>query len=149
MKPDIELERLMDQYLPQLNLLSTMEALYKPHPSKWSKQQIMGHLIDSAQNNIRRLIIAQYEENPTILYNQNHWVSINDYQSQDMRDIILLWYLLNKQMCSLLKNTSDVMSQRNCTTDTSYTIEWIASDYVRHLKHHVHQVLNLEALPYP
>lgn len=145
----LELETIIDEYLPQLSAVSEIELLYKPFPSKWSKKEIIGHLIDSAQNNIRRIIITQYEENTTIIYKQDKWVAINDYQHCQLPNLIELWYLLNKQMCCIWKNTPAEMAQRYCNTDALHTIEWLALDYIKHLKHHLHQVLNLNPVAYP
>src|SRR5688572_25959661 len=117
----LELETIIDDYLHQLNAVSETELLYKPFPSKWSKKEIIGHLIDSAQNNIRRFIIAQYEENTTIIYKQDKWVAINDYQHCRLPNLIELWYLLNKQICCIWKNTPAEMAQRHCNTDALHT----------------------------
>lgn len=144
-----ELEALINQYLPLLNGLSIDELAFKPSPVKWSKKEIIGHLIDSAQNNIRRFIVSQYEETPTISYNQDKWVSINNYQNSETPELINLWYLLNKQIVCILLNTSYEMAQRKSQTNEAYTIEWLAKDYIKHLKHHIHQVLNLEPVAYP
>lgn len=144
-----ELEKLLDEYLPRLNSLTEDELLYKASPAKWSKKELIGHLIDSVQNNIRRFIVAQYEENPQISYNQDKWVAINNYQQWDAKELIMLWYDLNRQMALILKNIPAEMSQRICLTDTSHTIEWLAADYIKHLKHHMHQVLDLEVVAYP
>lgn len=144
-----ELEDLLNEYLPQLNLLTEDEMIFKPSPNKWSKKELIGHLIDSAQNNTRRFIVAQYEENPAIVYNQDKWVAINNYRQWDTKELSQLWYLLNKQMIAVLKNISGEVSQRICNTGASYTIEWLAQDYIKHLKHHIHQVLDLEPVAYP
>ena len=64
----LQLETVIAQYLPALKDVPESGMLYKPSPSKWSKKEIVGHLIDSAQNNIRRFIVAQYEVNPAIIY---------------------------------------------------------------------------------
>ena len=61
-----ELETLIDTYLSKLIAISDNDLLYKPLPNKWSKKELIGHLIDSAQNNTRRFIIAQSEEKPAI-----------------------------------------------------------------------------------
>ena len=143
------LETLINEYLPKLNSLTEDEFAYKPSPTKWSKKELIGHLIDSAQSNLRRFVVAQYEESPAINYNQDKWVTINNYQHEDVKDIIKLWYLLNRQIAFVLKNTSAEMSQRICITSASYTIEWLAQDYIKHLTHHIHQVLNLEPIAYP
>jgi len=144
-----ELERLMGSYLPALQHISEPVFSNKPSPAKWSKKEIVGHLADSAQNNIRRFITAQYEENPFIKYAQDTWVSVNGYQQWDKADIISLWYLLNRQICFILRNTPPEMYTRTSDTGEIKTIEWLAADYIRHLKHHMHVVLDLEPYAYP
>ena len=142
-----ELETLIDKYLSQLSSVNEDDFTFKPSPAKWSKKELIGHLIDSAQNNARRFIVAQYEDEPAIMYNQDKWVAINNYQQWDTKDLVQLWYLLNKQIISVLTNIPGEVNQRIC--NTSYTIEWLAQDYIKHLKHHMHQVLNLEPVAYP
>jgi hypothetical protein len=139
----------VNEYLPKLNSLTEEKSSIKPLPNKWSKKELIGHLIDSAQNNIRRFIVAQYEDNPVITYKQDNWVSINNYQSYSLNDLIQLWYLLNKQICSILNNSSNEMLQRTCQTESLHSIEWLAKDYIRHMKHHLHQVLDLTPIVYP
>ncbi|MFA9201284.1 MAG: DinB family protein, partial [Cypionkella sp.] len=68
----------------------------KASPEKWSKKEVLGHLIDSAQSNIRRMVVGQYQENAHINYRQNEWVKAADYQHYDTKDLIQLWVLLNK-----------------------------------------------------
>lgn len=144
-----KLETIINTCLPLLKALPDSEFIYKPSPLKWSKKEIMGHLIDSAQTNIRRFVVAQYEEDPFIIYNQDRWVNINYYQHQPLQDIIQLWYLLNKQMIAILRNTSGEMAQRTCKCGETHTIRWLASDYNIHLTHHLHHVLNLDPVAYP
>jgi len=144
-----ELEIIINKHLSSLNKISEDDFSNKPLPAKWSKKEIMGHLIDSAQNNIRRFIVSQYEANPLILYNQDKWVSISNYQQTESKDIIQLWYLLNKQICVILRNTSDEMLQRTSKTSAVYSIDWLAKDYVKHLLHHLHVVLDLDPVAYP
>ena len=144
-----QLENFINDYLLRLNSMAEDELAYKFSPAKWSKKELIGHLIDSAQNNTRRFIVAQYEENPTIIYNQDKWVAINNYQTWDSQNLIQLWYLLNKQIIIILKNIPADVSQRICNTGAAYTIEWLAEDYIKHLRYHMHQVLNLEPLAYP
>ncbi len=144
----IELETLINQNIAILKSLDEKDMAVKPSPEKWSKKEIIGHLIDSAQSNIRRFAVAQYEDSPTINYNQEKWVVIANYQRWDSKMLIDLWYLLNRQVCEILKNISPEMLQRKCMTDEQHTIEWLAVDYIKHLKHHLHQVLELEPVPY-
>ena len=144
-----KLEALINDYLQQLRAVREEQFSKKPSPVKWSKKEIIGHLIDSAQNNIRRFIVAQYEDNPFIQYDQDKWVAINNYQQADSSFVIELWYLLNRQMVNALENTSTEAAQHTCNTGNTHTIEWLAEDYIRHLNHHMHQVLELEPFAYP
>src|SRR5215510_5570442 len=89
-----KLEMLINDYVKQLNTVSEEQFSKKPSPTKWSKREILGHLIDSAQNNIRRFIVAQYDERPKIVYNQDKWVAITNYQQYPQSDLIDLWSLL-------------------------------------------------------
>src|SRR4030095_16231776 len=106
-----ELKKIMERHHDSLGALSSAEMEFKPGPGKWSKKELIGHMIDSAQNNIRRFIISQYEESPHIVYRQDNWVSLSDYQHWNNKDLIDLWYLLNKQVCTLLENMPAGMSE--------------------------------------
>lgn len=150
MQPIInDLKTLITEYISLLEDIQTGTIMYKPSPTKWSKKEILGHLVDSAQNNIRRFVIAQYEDAPHIVYNQDQWVAISNYQQYDLPDLIRLWYLMNKHICHILENTSTENAQRTCRTDNLHSIEWLASDYIKHLRHHLHQILDMEPVAYP
>lgn len=143
------LENLISEFTGQLNLVDEETFCHKPNPEKWSKKEILGHLIDSAQTNIRRFIIAQYEDNPKIVYNQDKWVTASGYQQYATNELIEFWKLLNKHICHILKHISTGMEKRVCTTEEEHTIEWLAEDYIKHLKHHIHVIVNLEPVAYP
>jgi hypothetical protein len=149
LKPAQTLENLLELYLPSLYSANEGLLAEKPLPGKWSKKEIMGHLVDSAQNNIRRFIMAQYEDSPFIVYEQDKWVACSGYQHWPLKDIIDLWKLLNRQIAAIWKNMPAGAEQRNCLTQESHTIEWLAEDYLLHVQHHLHQVLEQEPVPYP
>jgi DinB superfamily len=144
-----ELEMVIATHLPSLKLLDESRFAYKPSPSKWSKKEVIGHLVDSAQCNIRRFIMSQYEETPRIIYDQDRSVTISGYQHWNSNDLVDLWRLLNLQIGGILRNTSIETAQRQCMTEALHTIEWLAIDYIKHLKHHLHQVLEPDPVPYP
>jgi hypothetical protein len=143
-----ELEVAIQKYLPILKSFQDSQLTNKLSPEKWSRKEIIGHMIDSAQTNIRRFVVAQYEVNPTIVYDQDEWVAICNYQNWNSVHLIDLWHLLNLQICDILKNLSPEKAQRQCQTEELHTIEWLAQDYSKHLKHHLHQVTGLEPIPY-
>src|SRR5436190_24281172 len=99
-----DLNNIVDKHLSALQFIPDATYRFKPSPAKWSKKEILGHLVDSAQNNIRRFIVSQYEERPKITYNQDKWVMISNYQDYNLPDLISLWYLLNKHICQILRS---------------------------------------------
>jgi len=145
-----QLQKIIVDYTPMLKDVGEEKFSNKPNPKKWSKSEILGHVIDSAQNNIRRFIVAQYEDEPLVEYDQDRWVSISNYQARPSRDLIELWVLLNRHICSILENTSTTAANRMCRTDHGKvsSIAYLAKDYVAHLMHHLHQILELEPIEY-
>jgi hypothetical protein len=115
----------------------------KLFPDKWSKKEVLGHLVDSGQNNLRRFICGQYEDTPPkITYQQDFWVEANDYQGMQKADVILLWRLVNMQICAVLDNMPRENYGRQCDTGTLRSLEWLATDYVKHMKHHLNQIIS-------
>ena len=144
-----DLNNIVDKHLSALQFIPDATYRFKPSPAKWSKKEILGHLVDSAQNNIRRFIVSQYEERPKITYNQDKWVMISNYQDYNLPDLISLWYLLNKHICQILRSMPVESAERETQTEETHTVRWLAQDYIKHLRHHLHQVLDLEPVPYP
>jgi DinB superfamily len=116
----------------------------KPSANKWSKKEIIGHLIDSAQVNLQRFVRCTYEENFKLIYAQDEWVAAAHYQDADIKEVLDLWILLNRQIIRVLSNYPDNRVNTLCDTgqdETSlHTVEWVAADYVVHMKHHLAQV---------
>jgi hypothetical protein len=146
-----QLDRILIHYTPKISELTEPKLSYKAGPGKWSKREILGHLIDSAQNNIRRFIVTQYEQVPTISYDQNEWVELSDYQHAPWQDLLNLWVLLNKQICRILIHCPLEACKRMCDTrgPEPVRLDAVATDYVRHLLHHLHQLLDMEPVAYP
>ena len=144
-----QLQSILHNYTGQLEALREDEWMHKPNPAKWGNKEILGHLIDSAQTNIRRFIVAQYEDKPKVTYAQDNWVAAADYQNYSTPDLIELWVLLNKHICIILKKMPEGAKERLSETSELHTIQWLAEDYNKHLQHHLHQLLKLEPIAYP
>jgi hypothetical protein len=116
----------------------------KPQPSKWSKKELLGHLIDSASNNIRRLIVGQYEQGVKIVYHQDEWVLYQNYQGTEIGEVKMLWKLLNHQISRVIENIPEVKLENNCDTGKGktelHTLTYFIEDYVVHLKYHLNQI---------
>ncbi len=141
-----ELGQLIDLYSVKFDAFTEEEFADKPRADKWSKKEVVGHLIDSAQNNLRRFIVGQYDVTPPkIVYDQDFWVAANGYQKVSKKDVISLWKLINQQICVVLNNMVTSNYAKVCDTGkngvTLHSLEWLAQDYVKHMKHHINQII--------
>lgn len=127
-----------------LNEINDETFSEKPNVNKWSKKEILGHLIDSATNNHQRFVRSQFEQTPTIIYDQNNWNKYNYYQQISKKQIVDFWTTYNKQLLELIKNISSENLLKECKTSdgNNYTIEFLCNDYVEHLEHHLKQIIN-------
>src|SRR5207253_7065672 len=112
-----QLEFILINYTPQLQLRDPEDLAYKPAPEKWSCKELLGHLIDSAQSNIRRFVMAQYEDKPHIVYQQDKWVKAANYQEYPLDDLIDLWVLINKHIIVIWKNLPDGAAAKEVQTE--------------------------------
>lgn len=140
-----ELQSLINEYSITFTAINETDFSHKPLPTKWSKKEVVGHLIDSALNNLRRFIVAQYEPQPKIVYDQDFWVHANGYQQMKKEDVISLWKLVNERICSVLGSMPETNFKKETNTGKIeielHTLHWLAEDYVKHMKHHLNQVI--------
>lgn len=137
------LETLVQTIPHVLIKMEDVDFSFKPSPERWSKKEILGHLIDSASNNHHKFIRGQYEAEPTISYDQNKWNALSHYQSMDSYHIIQFWTMYNQHILHIIKQIPSENLQKKCrgSDGNYYTIEFLIIDYVVHLEHHLWQIL--------
>ncbi|KQL48464.1 hypothetical protein AN963_01235 [Brevibacillus choshinensis] len=132
------------QEVPQaFRAIPADQTTKSPVPEKWSPLEILGHLCDSAINNLGRFIRAQTEQPYHIVpYKQNEWVSNQAYQERPVEEIVQLWIGLNQSVLHVMKTMPPDKGQHRCEVPdgTTVTLEWLMADYVDHLEHHLGQI---------
>jgi hypothetical protein len=129
----------------ELSRISDAHAGAPTAPEHWSRKQILGHLLDSAANNHHRFVRAQIEGKLSMpSYAQQDWVAIQDYKSRSWRDLIEFWTVYNRHLLHLMEEIPEPTRKNLCRIGEgdAVTLEFLAVDYVRHLKHHLHQVFS-------
>lgn len=124
----------------------TEEAFITPRaPGKWSKQQILGHLVDSATNNHHRFVRARVEITPKIVYNSDEWVNAQHYQEMDRAQLLLFWECYNRHLAAIIPVITAAELLKKCDNgDTApHTLQFLIEDYLRHLEHHLQQIVDL------
>lgn len=138
------IENTIGQAIPRIRAFSDTEFYRKPNPNKWSRSEVLGHLVDSAQNNLQRFVRAQYEDTPHIVYHQDDWVRLQHYRDYDREQLLTLWIALNRHLCRVLGIMDPAMYERTCNVGKNgpevHSLRFIAEDYLAHLKHHLNQI---------
>jgi len=122
---------------------------------KWSRKEIIGHLIDSASNNHSRFVRAQFTDELVFPgYEQNAWVESQRYQEKPWPELVALWQLYNRHILHIMKVTPadtrmklrhkhnlHVIASDKLSPDEPVTLGFFMRDYVDHLKKHLDQIL--------
>ena len=144
-----QLEKFIESFPVKLKQFSAEELLKRPAPGKWSKQEILGHLVDSAINNLKRFTDIQFLPQPytVISYRQDELIAVNDYQNLPLDHLLNLWQALNRQIVFVVKRIP--ADKLNYPVDPQYeskelkTLGWIICDYVAHMEHHFNQIFSI------
>ncbi len=132
--------------LPQLQAISDELAAEKPHPEKWSKKEILGHLIDSACNNQQKFVRTMAQSHLDFTgYQQDFWVEAQQYNQAPWLQLIALWQAYNEHIAHIIAHVSPVVLSHTISVNGSqpYTLQFIMEDYVTHLNHHLKQIFSV------
>lgn len=122
------------------------ELRRKPEPNKWSKKELLGHLIDSATNNHLRFIKIQFMPEPFFVegYFQDDWVRIQKYNEIDTKHLINFWKIYNEHILFIMQNTPEEKLNLKITAEQPFeeadTLFLLMKDYVDHIDHHLKQI---------
>ncbi len=123
--------------------------LHKRAENKWSRKEIIGHLIDSASYNLKRFNEIQIDEGvyEVTSYPQDELVKTNDYQYLDLKSLLTLIEALNTQIIQVVKhiNPKDY-SKAILAYDEQKDLQWLIEDYVEHLRYHTNQIVDTEGI---
>jgi hypothetical protein len=127
-----------------LSRFSEAESEQRPSPERWSRKEVVGHLIDSASNNHQRFVrgqIAAGQDFPH--YEQEQWVCLQKYQAARWNDLIDLWRAYNTHLIHVAECMSAEGQRATCRVGGGgeVTLAWLFVDYVDHLEHHLRKML--------
>lgn len=125
-----------------INIILDFEV--KPSEYKWSKKEILGHLIDSGINNLQRFTEIQFLEKPYRIrpYNQDELVKANNYQNKNSQELVELWLQLNIQILHIIKNqTNETLAYQIELPNGNFSdLKFLIEDYFDHFYYHLKQI---------
>jgi len=105
-----DFRRTVDGATDRLLAFSDEEAARRPAPDKWSRKEIIGHLIDSASNNHGRFVRAQMHDHLSFAgYDQDAWVRIQRYQDRPWADLVRLWQAYNHHIAHIMGQSMEAL----------------------------------------
>ncbi len=140
----INLRQVVNGTLPSLLNITEIDASDNPSPDKWSKKEILGHLIDSACNNHQKFVRTMAQSSTDFTgYQQNHWVDSQKYNATRWSDLVEFWKHYNLHIAHIIGNVDPAVLSNEITIEGvgPFTLEFIMKDYAEHLKHHLKQIL--------
>ena len=140
------LEELLVTVFDVISNFSEEEMSFKKDSKKWSKKEILGHLIDSGINNLQRFTEIQFVEKPYRIrnYEQNALVKANDYQNSKTEELLNFWLSINKRIQKVIKiQTEETLNFKiQLDDETSIDLRFLIQDYINHIAHHLEQIKN-------
>jgi hypothetical protein len=138
-----QIREIISSARPRLLELSTERVCCKDSPDSWSKQEILGHLIDSTLNNHQRVVrgaLNQAENFPP--YQQDRWVAVQAYNEANWGELVEFWAQSNLHLCWAIDHLPDkaVHNPVNIGKDAPVTLDFVIRDYLRHLNLHLAQI---------
>ena len=138
--------------------ISDEKSSIKINPTKWSRKEILGHLIDSAGVNHNRFLNSVFKEDLIFeTYNQDEWVKLHKYNNRNWKELILLWKLLNLHIADVVKNIPEEKRLENYVahnfdkicfnlvkSNNETNLDYLIIDYIAHMEHHLKQILEYE-----
>jgi hypothetical protein len=134
---------------PTLLAIGDAAAAKPRSPGKWSRKEVLGHLLDSAANNHQRFVRAQIpahlQDGALHLdgYAQDEWVRLQAYAERPWRELVGLWAALNRHVLELLRRVARARLETPCHigSDDPLPLGHVMIDYAGHVKHHLAQIL--------
>jgi hypothetical protein len=151
-----EFEQTIQSTAARLLSLSEEQTREAQAADKWTRKQILGHLIDSAANNHQRFVKAQFT-NALVFpgYEQERWVDVQHYNDAEWSQLVQLWKLYNLHLAHLASFISpevlksdrpehnlDVIAWQAVDKKDPATLEYFIRDYAGHMRHHLDQIFD-------
>lgn len=139
-----QIRKLIVSVKPELLKISPDAATQKISPESWSKQELLGHLIDSAANNHQRFVRGAHNAAGDFPpYQQTRWVEAQAYNTMDWVELVEFFTHYNFHLCRVIDVLPETVLNNPCNIgrEKPVTLSFVIEDYLRHLRQHLEEIL--------
>lgn len=138
-----ELIKVVDAAVLKLRTMDVSFVTQRKTEGKWSMQETLGHLIDSASNNHQRFVRAQRtDELVSPSYDGDAWVHDQCYNEESWKNLVELWRLYNLHLAHVIlcipKEKRNVICRIGDHEPMSLQV--LAQSYLDHMKGHLQKM---------
>lgn len=146
-----EISSLIELWEPKLLKLDDTVLNTKRNSQDRTIKQILGHLIDSTSNNTHRVVHLQYQKSPfefpnyATFGNNDRWIAIQNYQSEDWLNLVLHWKYSLIHFCHIIKyiDPSKLENEWIAGPGRTISLRVLLSEFLTHLKLHLTEIDDL------
>jgi hypothetical protein len=133
------LEGVVTAAMVWLSALSDAKASAPESAGKWNAKQVIGHLTDSAVNNLGRIVRIQIASGMTLPgYEQEEWVTLQHYAEREWPKVLEVWAALNGHVAWTVAHVDKVkLGDKAEVAGSELTLGFLIEDYIAHIEHHM------------
>ena len=139
--------QILDQVAPRLRVITNWTEPFGP--DKWTRIELLGHLLDSAANNHQRFVRALSQgELEWPGYDQNAHVEVQAFARADPHNLTDLVLSFNRHLAWLFAQfpEDELQAPVRIGDAPTTTLEILALDYIAHCEHHLKQLVGREGV---
>lgn len=128
---------------PRLREITALESTKPILSGGWSRKQVIAHLIDSASNNHQRFVRAAQQASLDFPgYDQEGNMRLQGPQEADWLLLVSLGVAYNRYLAHVIAHLPGSKLKTPCRIGSGepVTLEFLATDYLTHLLHHLRQI---------
>ncbi len=146
-----EILLLVQKWEPILSSLPDEKITVPRNSQNRNVKQILGHMIDSASNNIHRIVQLQYRQVPLRFHNyatygnNDRWIAIQNYQDENWQNLVQLWKYLHLHFLHVIQNVEQEKLNNEWLSDFNekITLKRMVEDFPQHFKLHLKEIEDL------
>lgn len=146
-----ELKALVVSWETKLSDLNEEQISVPQNSQNRTIKQIVGHMVDSASNNTHRVVHLQYRKSPVnfpnyaTFGNNDKWISIQNYQNEDWKNLVQLWKYAHLHLIHIVENIipEKVNAEWLADSNNVVSLKEMVEDFPRHFDLHISEIEEL------